>query len=736
MKRILISIFLFATVILQAQILKPCKWTFTVQNMGNNTVKLLMKATLDEHWYIYSQNMKDGGPIKTSIHYKTKNGVALEGKVVENGKLKKAYDENFEMDVLKFADEVIFEQTVKINATNAKVDGYIEFMNCDDSKCLPPDEVKFSFDLSKYYTSGVNATEQKKNEPEQSTSEQNNQTNNKEKQISSDKSVSKTSNVATAISSPNKSAEQKSEQTTNSTSQNTDATNIAIANSEEQSNTETSIAEKASSTINNNDPNQIFQLNTNAKSACVEKIKPNGGSWHWYFLAGFVGGFIALLTPCVFPMLPLTVSFFTRRSKDRKTGIRNAFVYALSIIAIYTLLGFLVTLLFGADALNAMASSAFFNILFFVIFVVFALSFFGLFEINVPSWLISKSDERAEKGGFLGIFFMAFTLALVSFSCTGPIIGSLLVEAAQTGNRTNVILGMLGFSSALALPFGLFAAFPGWLNTLPKSGGWLEAVKKSLGFFELAFALKFLSLVDLAYGKKFLPYELFVGLWVIIFLVWGLYLVGIIKIGDTAKPGKARLVIGVLVLMLSIYFGSSLRNDKVTGTFHTNELLSGIAPPPGHSYIYPSHCPQNFNCIKNDMAKAIERSKQEKKPILIDFTGHACVNCRRMEDNVWSKEPVKELINDKFVLVSLYVDEKEQLPEPEQYDSEIQQKTIRTIGAKWSDYQIVQLKSNAQPLYVLIDSEGNLLNNPVGSMFDVQSYADWLNCGLHAFEEK
>lgn len=484
------------------------------------------------------------------------------------------------------------------------------------------------------------------------------------------------------------------------------------------------------------DPALVFPLKTTPLDNCGTAAAHTQNSTLWYFVLGFLGGLLALFTPCVFPLLPLTVSFFTRRSKDKASGVRNAFIYSFSIIAIYTLLGFLITLIFGADALNAMASSAFFNILFFVVFVVFAISFFGFFDINMPSWLISKSDERAEKGGLLGIFFMAFTLALVSFSCTGPIIGSVLVEAATTGNTINPILSMLGFSSALALPFGLFAAFPAWLNSLPKSGGWLEAVKKSLGFFELAFALKFLSLVDLAYGKKFLTYELFMGLWFIIFLIWGLYLLGIIKIGDASKPGNVRKALGIFLIVLSFYFLSSLRKDTISGTFHTNALLSGIAPPPGHSWVYPLECAQGFSCIKNDLNAALQRSKIENKPILIDFTGHACVNCRRMEDNVWSNKIVKDIISDKYILLSLYVDEKKALPENEKYMSAVQQKQINTVGAKWADYQITQLKSNAQPLYVLVNTEGQLLVPPRDYTPNVNDYAAWLNCGLKVFHKE
>lgn len=619
-------------------------------------MEIHFKAIIDKGWYVYSQYNNPEGPVPTTLVLEENSPHQLLGKATENGHKLELNDPVFGMKVIKFKDDFSLTQKIKITDKQKAVKGYLEFMTCDNEKCLPPEQLDFLYDA---------ATDKLQ--------------------------FGKLQNIG------NSSAEISS----------------------------------------NADPASVFPLNVNPVSDCGTGSKQGKNtSGIWYFIFGFLGGLLALFTPCVFPLLPLTVSFFTKRSKDRASGVRNAFIYSFSIIAIYTLLGFLTTLIFGADALNAMASSAFFNILFFVVFVVFAISFFGFFDINMPSWLISKSDERAEKGGILGIFFMAFTLALVSFSCTGPIIGSVLVEAATTGNKINPVLSMLGFSSALALPFGLFAAFPAWLNTLPKSGGWLEAVKKSLGFFELAFALKFLSLVDLAYGKKFLTYELFMGLWFLIFLIWGLYLLGIIKIGDASKPGNVRRAVGLAIIVLSFYFLSSLRKDNLSGTFHTNALLSGIAPPPGHSWIYPLECAQGFACIKNDLNAALIRSKQENKPILIDFTGHACVNCRRMEDNVWSKSPVKDIISDKYILLSLYVDEKKALPENEQYTSNVQQKRINTVGAKWADYQITQLKSNAQPLYVLVNSEGQLLVPPRDYTPDVNAYADWLNCGLNVFHKE
>jgi thiol:disulfide interchange protein len=459
------------------------------------------------------------------------------------------------------------------------------------------------------------------------------------------------------------------------------------------------------------------------------------------FILGFGGGLLALLTPCVFPMVPLTVSFFTKSSSNRQKGIKNALWYGVSIIVIYVFLGLAITAAFGADALNLLSTNAWFNIFFAILFIVFGISFFGYFEITLPSSWANSSDRLSDKGGLIGIFFMAFTLSLVSFSCTGPIIGTLLVETATGGGPTILgripvgpLVGMFGFSLALALPFALFAAFPGWLNSMPKSGGWMNGVKVTLGFVEIALALKFLSIADLTMGWKFMPYEAFVGLWVLIALALVFYYLGYLRFPHDGPRKPLTLGRGALVAVsaaLTIYLLTGFRYSEQTNAFVTPNLLSGLAPPAGHSYIFPNTCPLNINCFK-DFEKGVAYAKQSGKPILLDFTGHGCVNCRRMEDNVWGRDGVFELINDQYVLISLYVDAREKLEEP--YESPMSGRMMRTIGNKWADFQAIHFNRNSQPYYVLLSPDLKVLNEPQAYTPDVDEYKAFLECGLARYE--
>ncbi|MEM8527014.1 MAG: thioredoxin family protein [Bacteroidota bacterium] len=463
----------------------------------------------------------------------------------------------------------------------------------------------------------------------------------------------------------------------------------------------------------------------------------------WIFVAGFLGGLLALLTPCVFPMIPLTVGFFTKSSEDKASGIRNAILYGVSIIVIYVALGMLITGIFGADALNLLSTDAAFNIFFALLFIIFALSFFGLFEITLPSSWANRAESMSDKGGLIGIFFMAFTLSLVSFSCTGPIIGTLLVETATGGGSTILgripvgpLVGMLGFSVALALPFALFAAFPSWLNSLPKSGGWMSDVKVTLGFVELALALKFLSVADLTMGWKILPYEAFLAIWVLCSLGLVLYFMGMLKFPvNYTKPVRTNLksIMSVGFLALTVYLASGFRYSDVAKTFTTPALVSGIAPPAGHSYIYENDCPLNVDCYK-DFEEGLAEAKKQNKPVLLDFTGHGCVNCRKMEDNVWGEDGVLELIRDDYVLVSLYVDDRKKLDQP--YASPFDNSTRRTVGNKWADFQAVQFDRQSQPYYVLLSPDGKVLNKPVAYTPDKDEYQAFLECGLNQFEQQ
>lgn len=465
------------------------------------------------------------------------------------------------------------------------------------------------------------------------------------------------------------------------------------------------------------------------------------------FIIAFLSGFAALLTPCVFPMIPMTVSFFTKQSKSRAAGIRNAIFYGISIVVIYVLLGSLVTLIFGADSLNALSTNVWFNLIFFILLVVFAMSFMGAFEIVLPSSWGTRIDSKADRGGLVGIFFMALALAIVSFSCTGPIVGTLLVEAASKGGIAPII-GMLGFSLAIALPFALFAAFPGWMNSLPKSGGWLNTVKVVLGFLELALAFKFLSNADLVLQLHFLEREVFLAIWIAIFAVLALYLFGKIRLPHDSPLefiSVGRLLLGIVVLTFTIYLIPGLWGAplKIISGFppplQYSESPDGIGSSGGLNSNVNSNLPEGADYGPHDLVsfhdyeQGMAYAEKQNLPVLLDFTGHACVNCRKMEERVWSEDEVLNLLKNDIVLISLYVDDQRDLPEHEQYVSEATGKEIETIGNKWSDFQITNYKANAQPYYVLLDNEGNELNDPIAYEPDADKYLQWLKNGVNNF---
>ena len=473
------------------------------------------------------------------------------------------------------------------------------------------------------------------------------------------------------------------------------------------------------------------------------------------FLAGLLGGFAALIMPCIFPMLPLTVSYFTKTAQSRGSAISKALLYGLSIIVIYVAFGLVITIIFGADALNDLATNGVFNIVFFLLLVIFAISFFGAFELTLPSSWANKMDEQSDKGGFLGLFFMAATLALVSFSCTGPIIGTLLVQAATSGALLGPAVGMFGFSLALAIPFALFAMFPSWLNSLPKSGGWLNSVKVVLGFLELALALKFLSNVDLAYHWEWFDREIFLVLWIVIFGLMGLYLLGKLKFSHDSPVeylSIPRLFLAIIVLAFTMYmvpglWGAPLKSisaflpplqtqdfdlytPSLTGNHNSSNLNQNEAP---HKYASIFKAPLGLNAFF-DYDEALSYAKKNHKPVMIDFTGHACVNCRKMEASVWTDKDVYNLLNNNFVLLQLYVDDKTDL-QPNEQTVTAQGKKIRTIGNKWSEFQASTFKANSQPFYVLLDDEGNLLVPPQGADYNPANYKNFLQSGLDAFKK-
>lgn len=493
-----------------------------------------------------------------------------------------------------------------------------------------------------------------------------------------------------------------------------------------------------------------------AQSIMTDENKTNKSSLWTIFIAGFIGGFAALIMPCIFPMLPLTVSFFTKSGYSKRKATTQAILYGLSIIVIYVLLGILITVIFGADALNSLSTNGIFNFAFFVLLVVFAFSFFGAFELTLPASLANKLDRKADRGGLLGLFFMAATLAVVSFSCTGPIIGTLLVQAATMGELLGPTIGMLGFALALAIPFTLFAMFPSLLKSLPSSGGWLNSVKITLGFLELALALKFLSNVDLAYHWNWFDREVFLALWIIIFGYLGFYLLGKIRFPNDSPMdtlGLPRLVLSILVLSFTLYmvpgmWGAPLKSisaflppqttqdfDLYTSSFGrtaANNTVDGKA----RKYSDILHAPLNLN-VFFDYEEGMEYGKKVGKPVMLDFTGHACVNCRKMEASVWSDKDVHRLLSEELIIIQLYVDDKTELPQAEQFVSSFSGKNIRTIGNKWSDFQASKFNSNSQPHYVLLDpSNEEILIKPTGADYDPESYYGFIQSAINKYKSK
>lgn len=650
---------------------EPVSWTFSSQKLNEKEYELTFVANMADEWKIYSQLTEEGGPVPTYFEFEPGKHYATEGPVKEIGKKKEGPDPLFDnINVVKFVESpATFKQIVKVTDPNQPIKGYLTFMTCNNEKCLPPTDIDFAFDVR----------------------------------------TGKQANTTTSV---------PTEEIQNDGSKTKDWL-----------------------TVNQTKFDKEWEA-LDCNDGEIADEEENQSSLWLIFLLGFGGGLVALLTPCVFPMIPLTVSFFTKRSKDRTTGIRNAFTYGGSIIVIYVALGLLITGVFGADALNLLSTNAWFNIFFAVLFIVFAFSFFGYFEITLPSSWTNKSDAMADKGGLIGIFFMAFTLSLVSFSCTGPIIGTLLVETATGGGPTILgrvpvgpLMGMFGFSVALAFPFAFFAAFPSWLNSLPRSGSWMNIVKVTLGFVEIALAFKFLSVADLTQGWKILPYELFLGIWVVCAAGLALYYLGFIRFPHDSpikKLSMSRKVLATISVALTLYLLAGFRYSAQTETFVTPNLLSGLAPPAGHSYIFPNKCPLNINCFK-DYESGLAYAQKVKKPILLDFTGHGCVNCRRMEDQVWGQSGVFERINEDYVLVSLYVDDREKLKEP--YHSEFSNRPMRTIGNKWADFQAIHFNRNSQPYYVLLSEDGKILNKPRAYTPDKQEYQSFLECGLERYEE-
>jgi thiol:disulfide interchange protein DsbD len=847
------------------QIYNPVKWNFDLKPLSNGEYLFIAKATIDDGWWVYSQHLEsEDGPIATTVYFDEGPHFKLIGKNKESDNAMKIFDKVFEMNVTKFKHTYSIEQKIKVTDTSKPITGAVNFMTCNDERCLPPTDIDFELKPKPASTGDASPTPEKvkslakadtKSDPEANppSVEKKKITEETSSSVVTDKEntsavVSSSQQSSSGILSPVKwtfHSEHKSDnlyaiiaearidegwhiygqgkytgdgpvptdfmvEKNPSVSLEGDVTDQSSSRSEIHDKffnmdlvvfnhdvrltqlihasslniisgsleymtcddsrclpsefIEFKIDLKTGNVVNDKPAasgphvngafvdHSIKSLQStyeNPLSDCGEKPKTKRSNLWWMLIFGMINGFIALLTPCVFPMIPLTVSFFTKDTKRK--GWENGLWYGISIILIYVILGLLITIVFGAAALNDLSTNPVANTIFFVIFIAFAFSFFGYYEITLPSSWSNKSDQMADKGGFIGIFFMAATLAIVSFSCTGPLIGTALVEASSSGFLGPLIV-MAGFSFALAIPFGLFAAFPAWLNSLPKSGGWMNSVKVILGFAELALAFKFLSVADMTAHWGILRYELFMGIWVIIALGMAAYMFGFIHFPHdrpNRKLNASFAIFGLGFAILGLYLATGLFKSEKTGTYNALSLMSGLAPPAHYNFFKPSgkldkennarfaslsKCANNFDCF-HDYYEGLAYAKEKNKPILLDFTGYGCVNCRKTEEHIWVEESIRRKINEDFILVSLYVDDKMALDTPYLVSPLQNNKKMKKVGDLWADFQIANFKQNSQPLYVLISPDEKVLTAPRGYDPDVEGYDAFLNCGLNAFKE-
>ena len=672
-KAMSIALLLLVAMFCNAQMADPVKFTSKLKTDGTANGEIVFSGKIDGGWHVYSTNLGSDGPIEATFHVDKKDGVELVGKLTPRGHEISKMDNMFGMKLRYFENSVQFVQKVKFTKPTYTIKCYLEYGACNDEMCMPPTQVDGHFNGKSPAVDGEAAKEEAQEE-------------------------------AAAAQDSAKSA--------------------AVA--------DTVAADTAAAAAPQLDSAEAQKLWTPVIKELAKYDTPVSNSLIYIFLAGIVGGFLALFTPCVWPIIPMTVSFFLKRNKDRKKAIREAVTYGVSIVVIYVALGLIVSLLFGASALNALSTNAIFNILFCLLLVVFAASFFGAFEITLPSSWSNKIDQKSdETSGVLSIFLMAFTLSLVSFSCTGPIIGFLLVAVASEGSIVAPTVGMLGFAIALAVPFALFAMFPTLLKSAPKSGGWMNVLKVVLGFIELAFALKFLSVADLAYGWHILDRETFLSLWIAIFTLLGLYLLGVFNFphdDEGRRTNVPQFFLALISLAFAMYMVPGLWGAPL-------KAVSAFAPPMNT---------QDFNLYKNevhprfkDFEAGMAAARLEGKPVMIDFTGFGCVNCRKMEAAVWTDAKVADMLNNKYVLISLYVDDKTPLPEQMTVtDTDGSQRTLRTVGDKWSYLQRHKFGSNTQPMYILLDNEGMPLTGSRSYDEDISEYMKFLQTGLDNYDNK
>ena len=683
MKKFLsLTLLLLVTVVMAVQ--AQVSFTVKYKRVNPTTVDIVFTGTAQPGWHIYSTNIGEGGPTRATFGVDKIKGAKLKGGLKGGPCAKTMQDPIFEMPVTYYEGHATFTQRVELLDKDYELKGYLKYGACNDENCLPPTSV----DAKVKGTDGPAPTAESK--AEEAAAQQQAMANG----LPTTQTDTMGNNVAA-----------------------TDTAAAAVAVQPLDS--------AATQALWTPVIKELRNFGTGADDV-------SGKAWYYIFFLGFVGGLVALFTPCVWPIIPMTVSFFLKRSGNRRKGIRDAITYGVSIVVIYVALGLIITTLFGANALNDLSTNAVFNILFFLMLVVFAASFFGGFEITLPSKWGDAVDSKAEKTtGLLSIFLMAFTLSLVSFSCTGPIIGFLLVEVSTSGGSALApTIGMLGFAIALALPFTLFALFPTWLKSAPKSGGWLNNVKVVLGFLELAFALKFFSVADLAYGWHLLDRETFLALWIVIFTLLGVYLLGAIKFPhddeDERHTSVPRFFLALISLAFAVYMVPGLWGAPV-------KAVSAFAPPISTQdfNLDPVKIEAKFTDYEAGMAYA----RQTGKPVMVDFTGHGCVNCRKMELAVWHDAKVRDLLTKDYVLISLYVDEKAPLPAPMEVEENGQTTTLRTIGDKWSYLQRSKFGANAQPFYVLLDNNGRPLNTSYSYDEDVDKFVKFLKTGLDNYKK-
>lgn len=681
MKKILSLIVLLVTLIglpAGAQILKPVKFSISQKRISASEIEIIFKGRMESGWHVYSTGLGNDGPTSATFSVDHATGAAPVGTLKAGSGEKHKQDPIFDMPVRYFEGTCTFTQRIKLTAKNYQLKGYLTYGACNDENCLPPTNVDVT----------VKGADGPDDAPATPADEQQ-------------------ANAVTSLTA-------------------TDSAALAPAAAD-------SAAALPTSTLDSAEVKALWTPVTAQLTAFDgAQSGTQGKAWWYIFILGFAGGLIALFTPCVWPIIPMTVSFFLKRSGNRRRGIRDAVTYGISIIVIYVALGLIITSIFGASALNDLSTNAIFNIFFFLMLVVFAASFFGGFEITLPSkWNNAVNHKADTTTGLISIFLMAFTLSLVSFSCTGPIIGFLLVEVSTQGSILAPTIGMFGFAVALALPFTLFALFPTWLKSAPKSGGWMNVIKVVLGFLELAFAFKFLSVADLAYGWHLLDRETFLSIWIVIFALLGLYLLGKIKFphdDDDTHTSVPRFFMGLASLAFAVYMVPGLWGAPL-------KAVSAFAPPMST---------QDFNLDRQadieaqftDYEQGMAYAKSVGKPVMIDFTGHGCVNCRKMELAVWRDPEVTDYLKNKYVLISLYVDDKTRLPQPIVVKENGEDVTLRTVGDKWSYLQRVKFGASAQPFYVLLDNEGMPLNHSYSYDEDIKKYIHFLQSGLDRYEQK